>query len=72
MTDVDAQAAETNIGDLRQQSDLKYQSRSGLRYFLRRFAGETPLNVLALGIITVFIFLSILSLIHISEPTRPY
>jgi len=56
---VDAQAAETNIGDLRQQSDLKYQSRSGLRYFLRRFAGETPLNVLALGIITVFIFLSI-------------
>ncbi|HBY45881.1 MAG TPA: ABC transporter permease [Thermomicrobiales bacterium] len=59
MTDVDAQAAETNIGDLRQQSDLKYQSRSGLRYFLRRFAGETPLNVLALGIITVFIFLSI-------------
>ncbi|MEI2618316.1 MAG: nickel transporter permease [Thermomicrobiales bacterium] len=59
MTDVDAQAAETNIGDLRQQSTLKYQSRSGLRYFLRRFAGETPLNVLALGIITVFIFLSI-------------
>ena len=59
MTDVDAQAAETNIGDLRQQTTLKYQSRSGLRYFLRRFAGETPLNVLALGIITVFIFLSI-------------
>ena len=33
--------------------------RSGLRYFFKRFASESPLNVLALAIIVVFLILCI-------------
>lgn len=34
-------------------------SRSGLRYFFRRFSAESPLNIVALAIIALFIFLCI-------------
>lgn len=35
------------------------KSRSGVRYFFRRFSRESPLNVVALVIITLFMFLAI-------------
>jgi peptide/nickel transport system permease protein len=34
-------------------------SRSGLRYFFKRFSAESPLNIVALGIIALFVFLCI-------------
>lgn len=59
MTQTEAQAAEVIDTSLRQQTTVAFKSRTGLRYFLRRFAAETPLNVVALVIIFVFILLSI-------------
>ena len=32
-------------------------ARSGVRYFFKRFASESPLNIVALGIITLFFIL---------------
>ncbi|MCO5178030.1 MAG: ABC transporter permease [Thermomicrobiales bacterium] len=57
MTDSDAQLAGTASGGLHQP--VQFQSRTGLRYFLKRFAGESPLNVVALAIIILFLLLSI-------------
>lgn len=46
--------------------------RSGLRYFFRRFAGDNPLNVVALVIITLFIFMSIFGdLLAPYDPVKP-
>lgn len=59
MTQTNAHVVESVGGGLRQQSTVAYQSRSGPRYFLRRFVGESPLNIVALAIIIVFILLSI-------------
>lgn len=36
---------------------VELKRRSGLRYFLRRFAGESPLNVVSLAIIAVFLLM---------------
>jgi peptide/nickel transport system permease protein len=41
-------------------ASLAPRSRSGLRYFVRRFASESPLNVVALAIIAVFFLLAII------------
>ena len=57
MTDTDAQLTGAAAGGLRQP--VQFQSRTGLRYFLKRFAGESPLNVIALAIIILFLLLSI-------------
>ncbi|HEX5166709.1 MAG TPA: nickel transporter permease [Thermomicrobiales bacterium] len=35
-------------------------NRSGLRYFIRRFSRESPLNLIALGIILVFLLMALL------------
>lgn len=46
--------------------------RSGLRYFIRRFSRESPLNILALGIIGVFLFLCLFGpTIAPHNPTQP-
>ncbi len=55
MTDTDAQLTGAAAGGLRQP--VQFQSRIGLRYFLKRFAGESPLNVIALAIIILFLLL---------------
>jgi peptide/nickel transport system permease protein len=39
-------------GDVRQRAN-----RSGVRYFFKRFSSESPLNIVALGIIVVFLIL---------------
>lgn len=59
MTQTDASAIETTSGLRNQQASTMYRSRTGFRYFLRRFAGETPLNLIALCIIAVFLILSV-------------
>lgn len=47
-------------------------SRSGLRYFFRRFSAESPLNIVALGIIALFIFLCIFGdLLAPYDPLQP-
>lgn len=38
---------------------VEYRKRSGLRYFLKRFASESPLNIVSLVIITVFLIMCI-------------
>ncbi|HET7037737.1 MAG TPA: hypothetical protein VFI42_18810, partial [Thermomicrobiaceae bacterium] len=38
----------------------RVKSRTGLRYFLRSFASDSPLNIVALVIIAIFIFMSLL------------
>lgn len=48
----------TNTSGLGGEARLRAR-RSGLRYFLRRFATESPLNIMALGIITIFFILCI-------------
>jgi peptide/nickel transport system permease protein len=46
--------------------------RSGFRYFIRRFSRESPLNVVALGIIGIFLFLCIFGpTIAPHNPTQP-
>jgi len=46
--------------------------RSGLRYFFRRFSAESPLNIVALGIIALFIFLCIFGdLLAPYDPLQP-
>jgi peptide/nickel transport system permease protein len=59
MTVSEAHSSRSASTDLEHVSTLEHRSRSGLRYFLRRFAGENPLNVVALGIIAIFLFLSL-------------
>jgi len=49
----------TQGGELQAQQ-LAPANRSGLRYFVRRFASESPLNVVALAIIALFLFLALL------------
>jgi peptide/nickel transport system permease protein len=58
MTVSEAQSSRSASTDLMQGSTVDFRPRSGLRYFVRRFASENPLNVVALGIIAIFLFLS--------------
>lgn len=61
----------TLAGGLSTQA-VEQKPRSGVRYFFRRFAGASPLNVVALAIISVFMLLAILGpLITPYDPLLP-
>jgi peptide/nickel transport system permease protein len=48
------------------------KDRTGFRYFIRRFAGESPLNIVALAIIGLFFFLCLLGpTISPHDPLKP-
>lgn len=48
------------------------KNRTGLRYFVKRFASENPLNIVALAIIGIFLFLCLLGpTISPYDPLRP-
>src|SRR5687767_11453369 len=55
------------------QTQAKQPSRrTGFRYFIKRFARENPLNVVALGILTIFFLLCIFGpTIAPHNPTQP-
>lgn len=61
----------TLAGGLATQA-VEQKPRAGVRYFFRRFAGASPLNVVALAIISVFMLLAILGpLITPYDPLLP-
>lgn len=48
------------------------ERRSGFRYFIRRFAQDSPLNIVALAIIALFIFISIFGgMLAPYDPIKP-
>ena len=55
------------------QAQVKAPSRrTGFRYFIKRFSRESPLNVVALGLIVVFFFICIFgTLLAPYDPLRP-
>lgn len=61
----------TTAGHLKMQA-AEPSKRSGFRYFLKRFSRENPLNVVALAIIAVFLFLCLFGpTIAPYNPTQP-
>jgi peptide/nickel transport system permease protein len=58
--------------DQLRHQERQQRSRTGLRYFVRRFASESPLNIVALAIIGAFFLMSIFGeMVSPYDPVKP-